>query len=324
MLDIMKNFRRLLPVALMMAFCACTDSFEFVADPVSGSIDSFYSEVQTYGKIESFSNENGIQIITSNSSVIDIPENAFSLNGEIVQGTIDFEYLELFDKGLMMLYGIPTTTNTDFLKSDGVFHFAASQNGEALTLAENKFINVKVVNDNPGQEIRLFFGDDDEGNFLWEEAEAFADGINTIWPSDWVVEDSTGMSIEGIGYQFIVSELTWINCDYYYNIPDELKTSVCVQLPQQLYGNTNTVVYMIDNNEDTFTTLVGDPNTKEFCEPYDLTPIGLDVTFVSITQLGNGEYRFGTESAVITEGFLTGISPEEKTLDEILDILGQF
>jgi len=70
--------------------------------------------------------------------------------------------------------------------------------------------------------------------------------------------------------------------------------------------------------------LQGNPDLKQFCEPYSQMPIGYDVPFISISALGNDVYYFGMKNAVIEEDHYELIIPEQKTLQEILDILGMF
>ena len=320
-----KNIKILLPVALMVLVCSCRDSLEFVPNAVTGNVNSFFGNVQTQSKSFSFENSNGAVYITDKNSVISIQPNSFVNDGGVlINGLIDFEYVELLDKGLMMLYKVPTTTTTSLIESDGVFHLSASSNNTAVNLSENTSINIKIPNDNPREQMELFYGNDSGNEFNWIEADGNPDSWENIQINDWLVPDSSGNEVEGFGYEFEVNQLEWINCDIYYDLPNSAKTEVCIQLPEELYNNVNTVVYMVIEGINSFTVLQGDPNTKIFCEPYGLTPIGLEVIFVTISEMSEGNYHFGTKSATITENYEGLISPEEKSLNEILDILGMF
>ncbi len=316
----LKNLWLVLPVAMMICMYSCTDSYEFIPDPISGDINAFNQEVQTYSKTQLINNQDGSVIFTDDGNIITIPANTFVLDGNPVEGDVEFEYIELMDKGLMMLYGVSTTTTSDFLESEAVFYFDASQNGNKLSLNPNLGIRVNIPSDSVSNETRFFFGEENEDElFVWEEAEPQGDLWNQVRISEWTIQGQ-----DGFGYEFQTTELDWINCDIYYNIPDDQKTDVCVQMPDLVYGNVNTQVYMVINDRNSFVMLQGDPNTKQFCEPYGLTPIGSDVTFISISRLNDGSTHFGMKNAIITEGYLTGLSPEEKSLEEILDILGMF
>ncbi len=321
-----KNIKILLPVALMVLVCSCRDSIDFVAGPITGNVEGFFDNVQTHSKSLSFENSMGAQIITSNFSVITIPSNAFVDNsGAVIEGAIDFEYIELLDKGLMMLYKVPTTTTASLIESDGVFHLSASHNNSAVKLDDDVTINIKLPNNNPRDQMELFYGNDSGDGFNWIEADDNPNTWENIQISEWVVTDSTtGNGFEGFGYEFEINDLQWINCDIYYDLPNAAKTDVCIQLPEELYNNVNTTVYMVINDINSFAVLQGNPDTKKFCEPYGLTPIGLEVTFVTISEISEDNYHFGTKTATITENFEGLISPEEKSLNEILDILGMF
>jgi hypothetical protein len=83
-------------------------------------------------------------------------------------------------------------------------------------------------------------------------------------------------------------------------------------------------VFTIFNDINSVTTLVGEADTMMFCDPYAAIPIGYDVTFICISAMGPDLYHFGMKNAVISDNHVDQIVPEERTLEEILDILGMF
>ncbi len=317
--------RQWLPFAIICIFLAgCyQDKDFFILEGTTGNIDQFFSTVQTLEREFTFNVDNGTMIVTADNSILSIPADAFQdANGNVVSNTmVTLEYLLIKDKGLLVMYDKPTISDGRLLESGGVFYFEAydASTGEQFELREGSSIEVMSVEENPIQGMQLFTGENADPTFNWEE-------VNDTWGAvqinEWsVLVDS--MEVEGVGYEFVVDSMTWINCDVFNNIPDDEKTEVCVSLPE-IYTNRNTAVFTIFNDINSVTTLVGEADTMMFCDPYAAIPIGYDVTFICISAMGPDLYHFGMKNAVISDNHVDQIVPEERTLEEILDILGMF
>jgi len=227
----------------------------------------------------------------------------------------------LKDKGLLVLNNKPTISNGQLLESGGVFKFDALRvsDGEQLFLRDGYGISVKTTSETQLPNMQLFTGGEDDFGFNWDVVNA---GWGDVQINEWAFQDSSEV-IEGVGYEFLVESLDWINCDVFYDIPDDEKTGACVVLPE-IYTNLNTAVFVIFTDINSVTGLYGTPETMKFCDPYNSIPIGYDVTFITISAMGNDEYHFGMKNALITDNHEETIVPEVKTLEEILDILGMF
>ena len=312
-----------LPIAiLLLVFSACVDEYNrFTPYENNRQIDNFFRTVQTLENTVTIDNQKENIIYTDNLVVIRIPENAFAdADGNIVEGQVEFTYLDIVDQGIIMLYHVPTISSGDLIESAGVFKLNAQKNGQTLQL--DKRINIQLPNENPVNDMQLFYGDRvglDE--FNWDVLPETEIGWEQIILSEWNLPDSLGSF--GFGYEFLVDELTWINCDRFIDLSEDEKTSVCVSLPEE-YTNTNTIAFVVFNDINSVLGLYGDPQKMLFCEPNNACPIGYGVTFVAISERSDGTYRFGIKETVLENNHEESIEPEEKTLQEILDILGMF
>lgn len=314
-----------LPFAAICIFLSgCyRDAEYFIKEGSSGDIEQFFDAVQTLETITAINPNTETNIITADNTILTIPASAFQdINGNVVNSeTIDFEYLVIKDKGLLVMYNKPTISDGILLESGGVFYFEARnpESNETFYLREGYSILVRSIDPNPQNGMELFTGEEMGAEYNWNTIEN--DEWGDVMISEWGFQDST--IIEGFGYEFLVDSLTWINCDVFYDLPDDQKTSACVTLPE-IYTNQNTVVFGIFTDINSVIGLYGNPDTEKFCDNYDAVPIGFNITFVSISVMGNDIYHFGMKSAVISENHEEFIVPEIKTLEEILDILGMF
>lgn len=312
-------------IFLMVSGCYTDDNY-FMVTQKAGDIDLFFDKVQTKEQTVTVNANDGIRIITELETIIDIPGAAFEdASGNIVSNTdILFTYVELKDKGSIVLYNKPTVTSDQIIETGGVFYFSVTDlSGEnELRLANGKSINVRTEADNPVDDMELFWGVVDSENFFWLEADNNPNTWNNVMASEWELLDSNIVT-EGLGYEFLSDRLAWINCDRFLDIPADQLTSVCVALPDN-YTNQNTIMFAIFKDINSVVGLFGDADKKMFCESYEAMPIGYDVDFISITAFLDGTYHYASRSTTITANHEDSMVPEEKTLQEILDLLGQY
>ncbi len=315
----------MLPFALLiLLFTQCTDSEKFIDD--IGDIDAFYCKVQTLETNVTLQSESNYNLLTDRNSLIVIPANAFqSPDGQEVEGTITFTFVEIFNRAHMLMYNVPTITDDNrLLESEGVFHLSARQEDQELVLRPEFEITIKTSDSSFREGMKLFYGSENEnGEFGWELNNSPNNSVSTeIW----------GVEIEQVwweteGYVFNCNELTWISVDRFVDVPEEQRADVCVDLPgtdERIYSNESTVVLMIFNDLNSIVKLNPTKAFTAYCEPYGLSPIDSDVTFVVISDRGNDVYHFGMKNATLENNQIEFIEPTEKSLEEILDILGMF
>ena len=113
----------------------------------------------------------------------------------------------------------------------------------------------------------------------------------------------------GFGYECWSDSLKWINIDLFMDIPEEDRTDVCVDLPEE-YGNVNTAVFLIFDDFNGIIHLPGNPETMQFCNYYTQfitvgVPIGAPVKFVVISEQGEDCYHFALSETEIEVNHLS-------------------
>ena len=266
------------------------------------------------------------QIITEKKAVVTFPADIFQFAGvggggagDGVSGMIDIEVIEIYERGDIFLYRVPTVSDGRLIESDAVLHISAFQNGEELELIPGKQIKINVTNDNPRERMELFYGEGDNSEFDWLEADGDENTWDNINIAEWATQDSLEQ-VFGFGYECFSDRLEWINVDIFVDTPEDQKTSVCIELPE-IYTNTNTYAAMIFKDINSVVGLQGNADTMQFCEPYGLSPIGMEIYLVVISSQGEDVLHFAIEEATISEDLLVEIFPQERTKEEIKMIL---
>ncbi len=264
-----------------------------------------------------FDGSDGNITLTSTKGVqININTNCLTLNGDPVTGTIDLEYVELFEKGTMLSTNKPTMgtlPNGDkaMLLSGGEFFLEATQNGAVIDVNCN--IQLIVPNSLTGgadPAMTLWNGTiDAEDNLAWNE-----------------VEDATGQGgvfVEGGEYYAFIGEFGWTNIDRFYNDPRP-KTLIQAQAPIG-YNFTNSAMYLSYDGEDTGLAALDtyDGTLNLFSEHYGQIPIGLECHVIFATE-DNGIWRYAVKAVTIAANDIITFSIDETavaTEAEFIDII---
>ena len=264
-----------------------------------------------------FDGSDGNITLTSTKGVqININTNCLTLNGDPITGTIDLEYVELFEKGTMLSTNKPTMgtlPNGDkaMLLSGGEFFLEATQNG--ATIAMNCDIQLIVPN--------ALTGGADPAMTLWNGTIDAED--NLAWDE---VEDATGQGgvfVEGGEYYAFIGEFGWSNIDRFYNDPRP-KTLIQAQAPIG-YNFTNSAMYLSYDGEDTGLASLDtyDGTLNLFSEHYGQIPIGLECHVIFATE-DNGTWRYAIKAVTIVADDIITFSLNETALAteaEFIDII---
>lgn len=133
----------------------------------------------------------GGNIIHPNGTEINISESAFfNENGEEIVGDIEIEYREFHDQIDIFLSGIPMDYDSSgtqrTFESAGMFEIIAKQNGEMISLDNNKPIEVKMASNYLGEQYNQYFLDEESGQWKY----IGNDVIELQIPEDIAVENS--------------------------------------------------------------------------------------------------------------------------------------
>lgn len=239
---------------------------------------------------------NGMITITSAKGVkLNINGNCLTKNGNAVTGQIDIEYIELFDKGNMLVTNKPTMGITadgkkNLLISGGEFFIKATQGGvELQTSCQMYMIVPTALTDGLDNAMTLWTGViDDAGELAWREAKAGADGAN----------GKGGVQGEGANYYVTFGNFGWTNVDRFYSDPRP-KTTILADAPEG-YDNNNSAVYLSYDGEGTNALAKLDTYTAAglFSEHYGQIPIGLKCHVIFVTE-DNGQWRYAIKAVTV-------------------------
>ncbi|MFC5682379.1 hypothetical protein ACYE2N_11305 [Flavobacterium sp. MAHUQ-51] len=238
----------------------------------------------------------GAVTLTSKKGVkLTINGNCLTKDGNPVTGEVKIEYVELFDKGNMLVTNKPTMGimpdgNRNLLISGGEFFIKATQNGKELATTCNMTLLVPAnLTGGVDPTMTLWKGIiDDEGNLAWKDA-GRADGTNG---------GKGGVQAEGNNYYVSFGNFGWTNVDKFYSDPRP-KTTILADAPEG-YDNTNSAIYLSYDGEGTNALAKLDTYTAQglFSEHYGQIPVGLACHVIFVTE-ENGNWRYAIKGVTV-------------------------
>jgi len=309
----MKNFKTILGILLITALiftsCSSNDDGDIIitaptaqefADLKQNALDSRTQEF-------SFNADDGSTTFTSEKGVqITIQGSCLTINGNSVTGQVNIKYIELFDRGNMLVTNKPTmgtlpSGDKALLISGGAFFVEATQNGQILqTTCSVQLIIPSNLTGGTDNTMSLWVGRiDANDNLTWDEVE---DGAG-----------HGGVFAEGGSYFAFLNDFGWSNVDRFFNDPRP-KTTILVGVPEG-YDNTNSAVYLSYDGEDSGLANLDtfDNATKLFSEHYGQIPIGLECHIIFISE-DNGNYRYAIKAVTIAENDIYTFAFSETTV----------
>lgn len=293
-------------------FASCTNNENL--DPIPPTAAAFKAITQSGIKknTQNFTATAGAGTITLTSAKgvsIILNGNALTKNGNPVTGAIDITFIELFDKGNMLITNKPTMGimadgNRSLLKSGGEFYISASQGG--VDLVSTGIIQLKVPANLTGTidtAMTLWNGViDDKENLAWADARnpagtAGKGGVEAIQNSYYVTFGNFG----------------WTNVDKFYSDPRP-KTTILADAPEG-YDNTNSAIYLSYDGEGQNALAKLDTYTAAglFSEHYGQIPIGLACHVIFATE-DNGQWRYAIKAVTVTAGAVYTFTLAETTI----------
>ena len=318
----MKNLKHLLGTLLMTAliFTSCNKSDEGLDNDCDGICDLATAEDFNNLKEEALENltqtfqfdaaDGSITLISDEGVNIYINTNCLTLNGNAVTGTIDLEFVELFEKGNMLTTNKPTMgimPNGDkaLLISGGEFFVEATKDGAALeTTCGFQMLIPADLTGGVDNGMILWNGIiDDEGNLAWDEVKR--DGANG--------QGEGGVFAEGNNYYGFFQSFGWSNVDRFYSDPRP-KTTILVAVPEG-YDNTNSSVYLSYDGEEAGLANLDtyDANTGLFSEHYGQIPIGLECHVIFATE-ENDNWKYAIKAVTIVENGIITFTESETSI----------
>lgn len=295
------NFKNIGLLALAtIIFTSCTNNED--STPILPTAGSFFGikEQGIKSHTQSFTATAGAGVITLTSAkgvVITLNGNALTKNGNPVTGAIDIKFIELFDKGSMLVTNKPTMGvmpdgKKSLLKSGGEFFIKASQGGVDLVSTGSIQLQVPVNLTGTMDTAMLFWAGDttDAENLAW---------VNPRNAAGTGGGKDGNVGFEQNSYNVTFGSFGWTNVDKFYSDPRP-RTTVLAAVPTG-YDNSNCAIYLSYDGEgqnalaklDTY-----NPTTKQFSEHYGQIPIGLQMHVIFATE-DNGNWRYAIKAVTV-------------------------
>lgn len=294
----MKNFKTIgLLFLAAISLISCDDSDDNQQMPATAAefADVRQAALDKITQEFTITAEDGATTLTSENGVkITINGNCLTKDGSPVTGDVDIEYVEIFNKGNMLVTNKPTMGimpdgKRSLLISGGEFFIKATQNGKELATSCN--ISLQVPTDLTGgvdNTMTLWKGIiDDEGNLAWEDARK-ADGNG----------GKGGVEAGQNSYYVSFGNFGWTNVDRFYSDPRP-KTTILADAPEG-YDNTNSSIYLSYDGEGNNALAKLDTYTAEglFSEHYGQIPVGLECHVIFVTE-DNGMWRYAIKGVTV-------------------------
>lgn len=247
----------------------------------------------------SFTSENGVTV-TINS-------NCLTKNGvALTSGNVEVDYVELFDKGTMLVTNKPTmgvmpNGNKELLISGGEFFIEAQHNGIKLETTCNISLVIPTA----------LTGGQEAGMLLWTGDNTNEEDL--AWKRDNPTAGQNGIDANNNNYYASFGNFGWTNVDKFYSDPRP-KTTILIDVPAN-YDNTNSAVYLSYDGEGQNALAKMDTYTAGglFSEHYGQIPVGLACHIIFVTE-ENGQWRYAVKGITTTANATYSILQAETVL----------
>ena len=308
----LKNLGLLATAIITMSSCSKNDDSalstptQAVTAPTAAQFGSIRAEA-LQALTQNFTATGGTGIVTKTSLkgvTIKINTNNLTKNGVAVTGTFDIKFIEIFDKGHMLVANKSTMGrmpdgNQSIMKSGGEFFLSASQGGTQLDCNVAGSLRYEIptsITGAPDTGMTFWEGTTaDPENIVWDRKDTGAVGFGQV---------PTG-GAGGAGYNVLFGNFGWSNIDRLYNLPG-VKTQILAKVPVE-YNETNSAIYFSVDGEGTNQLAkfdVYNPTTMQFSEHYGQVPIGLACHLIFATAEGT-QWRYAIKAVTVTAGGVT-------------------
>lgn len=280
--------KTLTAIGIAMLIGSCTDMDDkIVVEQIQNSAvfyNLFTTELENQTQTFHMDAEDGYVTFTSAHGVeLSIDGDCLKLNGLPVTGAVDIEFVELFDRGNMLITNKLTmglyNNEKHLLNSGGEFYINAKQNGQQLTLDCPMQLAVPTaLTGGTDPNMMPFIGTlDTTGNITWEVATSTEQWIGTLNPNSSVP-----------AYNAVLSNFGWYNCDAFSNTVGP-HTTITAMVPTG-YGNGNCLVLIATKSK---------PNSLGSI--FGKYPIGLECHIIFVSEK-DGKFLYAIKQNEILDG----------------------
>lgn len=285
--------------------------------PTSAAMDQMFdNSLASITQNAQFDAEDGITFTSDAGTSLFIPSNCLTLNGDLVSGEVDLEFIEFYERGAMAtsnkpLMGVKPNGDKAALQTGGQFYIQAFQNGEPLIMDCLSSMTVPAdLTNGIENDMTLWTGNMNEnGDLEWNEDQPDPDGAG----------EQEGVFPDIDSYYVNFNDFGWTNVDRFWSDPRP-KTTLQVQVPAG-FGFENSAIYLSYDGEPNLLAKldVFDDEANIFSEHYGQIPIGLEMHIIFITE-DNGEYRYSTQGVTVQANDLYVIDFDNTTTGSKTDL----
>lgn len=279
------------------------------------SIDHFLTTIALPGQTFGFLAQSGTTFTGAKGSVVTVPANAFQHDdGSLVTGFVEMELKEVFSyRDMIKAQKFPVSWS-DPLNSGGEFFLEARQNGVALALAEEVFVQLEI----PAQ------AEDDQMLLFFDAPEEILDSADAGWQvaGAWGQTNSSFSfnSVDG-SYEINLDSCQWGNIDAFMWGVTYFDTNFDLIGVDGL-DNANTTAYALFVDENSVWPL-GESSwgniSANLIHETHLADVAMNIVVISVVdgQLYSGHLEVTPEQDVDYEIQMSGTTSGE--LDELLE-----
>lgn len=208
--------------------------------------EEIWAEVQVKAQTFAIDPTQTTKVTGEQGTYLEFAPNTFAYaDGSEVKGKITLNLKEYYQKSDMVTSGLTTTSNGKTLKSAGMVHLEAkASDGKSLQIKSGKDYNIGFPKKGtPDDNMQLFYGKREGSNMNWEPAEKTVGALPQ--PIMRFAQDTLGGGVtkEMLEfYNFRAKKMKWINCDAFYNTPDDQITQVKV-VPDKMNALATIIFY---------------------------------------------------------------------------------
>lgn len=259
--------------------------------------------------------QNLVTLTSEKGVAIILNPSLFMLNGNPVNGTIDLEYVEIFDSAMMAATNKPTmgkmnNGNRAMLVSGGQFFFRATQNGQELDYGTVVQLEIPAALTEVNPDMTLWEGvaadtTNANGNQVWEE-------IDPDQQDNFVFMKGTNGDPAQTSYYAYFGNFGWTNVDCFY-IDNRPKTTILADVPDG-YDDQNSAVYLsYDGKGNGLAQLDTYTSAGLFSEHYGQIPIGLECHAIFVSE-ENGQFKYAIKGVTIAANEVITFTAAEMVL----------
>jgi len=267
----------------------------------------------------------GGSITGSQGTELYFPPNSLGLNGTPVTGNVKVQLIEIYGKTAMVLQdksskGKRQNGDEEALNSAGEFFINATQNGTQLDVLQPITVKSRGILPADYEPMGIFKGGDNlDDKDLWEEADENGDQEPDQAEGGEGEGTVNGTQTMVLFSNFTISSFGWSNLDRWYNFTGP-KTVLYVDVPDG-YNDDNCAVYLSYDGETGLARMdTWDAGQQMFTEHYGLIPIGQEVHFIMLAEIG-GVLHYAIQPATIVDGHIEVFTSLQPVTDADLTAL---